>query len=481
VKSISKLCLQSLLALSALHLAQPADSATSAEYEALVKQSDHRKRQENRILEEAQRWAKNNRAPEARLLDEVRMHVNLSPRHRVLRPILERMLAAAQPAQSTPQWQELYYYRLLNLDPQNKAYQTKLAALLRAKHGGASAEQVSQAYRWLNDGFNRWDEGKTKEALQLFKQAALPKSPELNAIYAYHLRDSGQIEEAKAVLEKFAGQRDYLDWIDQTLTEINSAETVVNARFPEEDKLAARIKLGELARADQVIKGMSESPMKHWHRAKWFEKQGQYHPASKEYQAYYQGRWRKELSGFVPVVYKAQLEDINSLDLIALKFRTSTELIRKVNQNYPYDWVETYRMLVIPVIRHDLTWPTPVTGYVSSHFGYRLHPIRGTWRLHEGIDIETAPGTPAFGTASGTVAKAWYDSACGNTLRIQHPNLGIQAVYCHGEKLLVKANQAVKPGTKVMITGNTGSSSASNHLHFGVMKNGAYTDPMDWL
>ncbi len=483
MKTISKCLGLSLMALTHLSLFNlpSASAASSAEYEALVRQSDHRKRQESRVLEESQHWSKSSRPPEARLLDEVRMQVNLSPRHRVLRPMLQRMLAASQPSPSNPQWQELYYYRLLNLDPQNKDYQSKLANLLKAKHGGASAAQVSQAYRWLNDGFNHWDEGKTESALALFKQAALPKSPELNAIYAYHLRDSGRLAEAKAVLQKFSGQRDYLKWIDQTLAEIKSAETIVNARFPEADKLAARIKLGELERADQAITALPESHLKHWHRAKWYEKQGQYHPAAKEYQLYYQGRWSKELSGFVPVVYKAQLEDINSLDLIALKFRTSPELIRKVNQEYPYDWVETYRMLVVPVIRHDLSWPTPATGYVSSHFGYRLHPIRGTWRLHEGVDIETAAGTPAFGTATGTVLKAWYDKACGNTLRIQHPSLAIRTVYCHGEKLLVKDNQAVKAGSQVMITGNTGSSSASNHLHFGVWKDGAFTDPMDWL
>lgn len=483
MKILSTRTVLSLVALTSIHVFNlPAThAASSADYEALVRQTDHRKRQESRVLEESQRWAKSSRPPEARLLDEVRMQVNLSPRHRVLRPMLQRMLAASPATQSNPQWQELYYYRLLNLDPQNKTYQTKLASLLRAKHGGASAAQVSEAYRLLNDGFNSWDEGKTEAALTLFKQAALPKSPELNAIYAYHLRDSGRLAEAKAVLKNFSGQRDYLKWIDQTLAEIEYAETIVNARFPEADKLAARIKLGELEHADLAIKALPESPMKHWHRAKWYEKQGKYHPAAKEYQAYYQGRWSKELTGFVPVVYKAQLEDINSLDLIALKFRTSPELIRKVNQAYPYDWVETYRMLVIPVIRHDLTWPTPASGYVSSHFGYRLHPIRGTWRLHEGVDIETAPGTPAFGTASGIVSKAWYDKACGNTLYIQHPQLGIRAVYCHGEKLLVKANQAVKPGTPVSITGNTGTSSASNHLHFGIWKDGAFTDPMDWL
>lgn len=467
-----------LTALAAAALTLPAAAGEADDFVQLAQQKDYRQRYQNRIEQEIQRWQ--GTRPDPVLYDAVRMLFNFAPLDRQLRPALTRMIGAMKPAPgSNLQDLELNRYMLLNLEPRNEAYRSELADLLLRKHGNASPAEVKSAYSLLNDAFNVWDEGKYDQALNLFRQARLSGSPELTALLATHLRDRGQVDEAIKLLQEFKGQRGYLGWIDGLLSQIKSAQALLAANLPEAERIPAWLGLGNLGVAQAAIQRLPEGASKHWYQAKLLEKQGQYHTAAAEYLKFYQQRWSGQLPGFAAVVYKAQLEDINSLDLIALKFRSDPELIRQVNQGWPYDWVETYRMLVIPVVPHHFSWPA--TGYVSSHFGYRLHPIRGTWRLHEGVDIETLPGVQGFAAGAGTVKMAAFDSECGNMIRIQHAEPGLATAYCHGQKLLVKPGQAVKSGQPIMITGDTGSSSASNHLHFGVQLNGVYTDPMDWL
>ncbi len=442
--------------------------------------SAHTPHQDDALKQKVQAWQKN-KDDDTQLTEAVRQVVNHAPRDPFFRPALASLYAARKPF--SIQEQELNYYRLLNLEPRNTIYRQRLAQLLYKKHGGATPAQVKTAYRHLNDAFNRWDEGKIDVALGLFRKARLPASPELNAILAYHLRDAGKVTEAKKVLRDFKGDRTYLNWFEEMLIHIEQAERTINSRSSSHDKLLSRLHLGQLNQVKQALIGMPAGRKKSWLQAKFYEKQGQYHPASQAYLAYIKASMKdpgfaQMMEGYTPVVYKAQLEDVNSLDLIALKFRTSPDLIRKANHLQSQDWVETYRMLIVPVKRHDLKFPT--TGYVSSHFGYRLHPIRGTWRLHEGVDIETLSGVDALAASTGTVMMAQYDKACGNMVRLNHQDLGIRTVYCHGEKLKVKKGQQVKRGSAVIETGNTGAS-ASNHLHFGVQQNGVYTDPMDWL
>lgn len=473
---LSKLLSKSLVLLTSLTALGLPAAAQTDDFQKLATQPDFRNRYQNRVEQEIRNWQ--GTRPDPQLFDSVSMLFNLHPRDRVMRPTMTRMVAASKPLNGHPQDEELYYYKLLNLEPNSEAHRKRLADLLYRKHGGYSPNEIKNAYRVLNQAFDLWDAAKYAQALRLFKQAALAKSPELVATLATHLRDRGQVAAAQKLLTEFQGSRSYLGWIDGLLMQINSAQALEESNLPETDKLPAYLTLGQLEMADAAIERMPDGAMKHWYRAKWLEKQGKYHDASAQYQAYYQQLWAKDLAGFAPVVYKTQLEDVNSLELIALKFRTTPELIRKVNQAWPHDWVETYRMLVIPVATHDFSWPT--TGYVSSHFGYRLHPIRATWRLHQGVDIETKPGVQALAAQAGTVVQSNYDKECGFMIRLQHSEPGLRSVYCHGSKLLVSQGAKVASGKPVLVTGNTGAS-ASNHLHFGVQVNGIFTDPMDWL
>lgn len=401
---------------------------------------------------------------------------NRHPKRTALRAFLLKGLRQSIHSKMSWQEKELAHYKMLNLLPRDAGLRQKLQGMMYAKHGGASKAQVTQAYRHLNDAFNTWDKGQISQALALFKKAQLPNSPELTAVLAYHLRDAGQVGEALKVLRAFKGGKGYLGWMQDMEKEILQAQKALQSKDPY-TKVKAMVQLGQLKQAETLVNEWPDGDMKHWYMAKILERQGQYHPASQHYFKYYATKMKSKLPGYQAVVYKAQLEDLNSVALIAQKFRTSTDLIRQANEDYAHPWVDTYRMLIVPIRPHEMTWPTQ--GYVSSHFGYRLHPIRGTWRLHEGIDIETLEGVKAVSAHAGKVVARGYDKACGNMVRVQQTDQ-LNTVYCHGDKLIVPAHASVKPGQPLLITGNTGAS-ASNHLHFGVKHQGQYVDPMDWL
>jgi murein DD-endopeptidase MepM/ murein hydrolase activator NlpD len=456
-----------------LMIGVPAARATAPE--ALARDASLRRTFTNRVLAEAQDWRRRPAAVPT-LLTELERAFDFAPRHPQLRQKLIEILEAQPLTGLSPQEQELHYSRLLSLKPRDAGLRLKISGLQAAKHG-AHAEQIRQAQTRLNDAFNLWDEHQYEAALRLLRQAVLPHSSELIVLLAQHLRDRGQIQEARAVLQQWSAKPDYLQLRQGLLQKLKTAEIQASGRKNTLQQAGALIDIGQYQAAEAILSQQPESALKHWYQAKALEKQAYYHEAALHYQHYYRLKWGGQYPDFVPVVYKVQLEDLNSLALVALKFRTSPELIRKLNENAAEDWLETYRMVVIPVPRRGMVWPT--TGYVSSHFGWRLHPIRAVWKLHEGLDIETRPGVRAFAAEAGQVVQRAYDKGCGVMIRLQHQP-DVHTVYCHGEKQLAAAGAQLSAGSPVLITGNTGAS-ASNHLHFGVKFKGEYTDPMDWL
>ena len=124
-------------------------------------------------------------------------------------------------------------------------------------------------------------------------------------------------------------------------------------------------------------------------------------------------------------------------------------------------------------------WPTPGCYTISSQFGYRIHPLTGTRRLHGGIDIACASGSSVYAGASGVVSISEYSSSAGNYIMINHGG-GLSTVYMHNSKLLVKVGDHVKKGQRIALSGSTGWSTGP-HLHFGVRKNGTYVNPIPYL
>ncbi|MBE7048808.1 MAG: hypothetical protein E7393_05510 [Ruminococcaceae bacterium] len=124
-------------------------------------------------------------------------------------------------------------------------------------------------------------------------------------------------------------------------------------------------------------------------------------------------------------------------------------------------------------------WPAPSYTYVSSEFGYRIHPVYGTRKYHSGMDLAAPGGSPILAAANGTVKFAGWNGGYGYCVIIDHGG-GIQTLYGHSSKLLVSAGQSVTRGQKIALVGTTGTSTG-NHLHFEVLNNGVATDPRPYL
>jgi murein DD-endopeptidase MepM/ murein hydrolase activator NlpD len=115
----------------------------------------------------------------------------------------------------------------------------------------------------------------------------------------------------------------------------------------------------------------------------------------------------------------------------------------------------------------------PCDGVVVSGFGMR-------WgRMHEGIDISCASGTPNRAAASGTVIYSGWLGGYGNLIVIDHGN-GLSTAYAHATSNVVGVGQAVSQGETVSLVGSTGNSSGP-HLHFEVRVNGSAVDPLLYL
>ena len=127
----------------------------------------------------------------------------------------------------------------------------------------------------------------------------------------------------------------------------------------------------------------------------------------------------------------------------------------------------------------SLVWPCPSYSRISSPYGYRVHPISGTRKLHKGLDIAASSGNPVIAAASGTVVKSYFSSSYGNYVVISHGG-GMMTAYAHMTRRMVSAGQTVAAGQQVGTVGSTGNSTGP-HLHFEVYVGGSTTNPMNYF
>jgi len=121
----------------------------------------------------------------------------------------------------------------------------------------------------------------------------------------------------------------------------------------------------------------------------------------------------------------------------------------------------------------------PVVGRVSSPYGYRIHPVYGTRKLHTGTDVAAPHGTPIAATSGGSVIFAGGRGGYGNTVIIDHGG-GVTSLYAHMTTFRVSVGQAVERGAIIGQVGSTGTATGP-HLHFEIRLSGNHTNPQAFL
>ena len=121
----------------------------------------------------------------------------------------------------------------------------------------------------------------------------------------------------------------------------------------------------------------------------------------------------------------------------------------------------------------------PISGPITSEFGWRTHPIFGNARFHSGLDIGGDYGMPIHAAQGGVVIEAGWIGGYGNTVMIDHGG-GIVTLYGHNESLAVGVGQSVNQGDVIAYCGSTGNSTGP-HCHFEVRLGGEPVSPWDYL
>lgn len=125
-------------------------------------------------------------------------------------------------------------------------------------------------------------------------------------------------------------------------------------------------------------------------------------------------------------------------------------------------------------------WEWPLDSRIqTSSFGFRTDPINGSAGFHTGLDIGAACGSDAYASREGQVSFAGVAGGYGNRIVILHPN-GVSSSYNHLQEILVKVGDQVKQGQVIAKVGTTGNSTGC-HLHFEIMIDGKFTDPLPFL
>jgi len=117
-------------------------------------------------------------------------------------------------------------------------------------------------------------------------------------------------------------------------------------------------------------------------------------------------------------------------------------------------------------------------GTLRSRFGYRIHPIFKTRRLHTGVDLAARTGTPIYAAGDGVITYYRWQSGYGNKVEIQHVN-GYETAYGHMSRYAdgLGVGSTVRQGQVIGYVGSTGQSTGP-HLHFEIKINGNLVDPL---
>jgi murein DD-endopeptidase MepM/ murein hydrolase activator NlpD len=116
----------------------------------------------------------------------------------------------------------------------------------------------------------------------------------------------------------------------------------------------------------------------------------------------------------------------------------------------------------------------PVSGEVVSGFGPRVHPILQTTRMHTGVDYAASVGDLVRAAATGEVLYASEEAGYGKYVRLRHAS-GFETAYARLSEISVSKGDCVDAGALI---GRVGATESGPHLHFEVLVNGRFIDPV---
>ena len=126
------------------------------------------------------------------------------------------------------------------------------------------------------------------------------------------------------------------------------------------------------------------------------------------------------------------------------------------------------------------SWKVPCSyRQFSSPFGERESPGGVGSTNHQGVDLAGPEGTPIYATKSGVVTVNSSSRSAGNYITIRHDNT-YSSIYMHLSRSVVKKGQTVRQGELIGYMGSTGIVTGT-HLHFGIIKNGSYVNPANYM
>ena len=121
----------------------------------------------------------------------------------------------------------------------------------------------------------------------------------------------------------------------------------------------------------------------------------------------------------------------------------------------------------------------PLSGTMTSPFGWRADPVSGEERFHYGLDIAGAEGDSVSCFADGSVGTVGESALLGNYVTVNH-DLGFSTLYAHCSAIAVSAGQRVQKGEVIASVGATGNATGP-HLHFEVHDGGQYLNPIYYV
>ncbi|HHX02076.1 MAG TPA: peptidoglycan DD-metalloendopeptidase family protein [Firmicutes bacterium] len=179
-----------------------------------------------------------------------------------------------------------------------------------------------------------------------------------------------------------------------------------------------------------------------------------------------------------------------NLSVIAKKFGLSASDLAEYNSISDPNRIRAGQLLSIPAssaasvpamagANQPPRFIWPVSGLISSPYGWRDHPITKVRHFHGGIDIAASKGTLVRAAAGGIVIQAEWMGDYGYGVVIDHGG-GYTTWYGHNSQLLVKKGEVVTANQPIARVGSTGLSTGP-HLDFRIKHNGQTINPLDLL